>query len=58
MRVPAALPLDERPNERITPGLWTETHRATVRHKHFLRRPPQQTTRGILDLLVRVSDRT
>ena len=57
MRIPTALPLDERPDKRATPGLWTETHRATIRRHHFLPWTPWQTTRGILNFLVCVPDR-
>lgn len=58
MRIPASLPLDERSDERIARGPWTETHGTTICHHHVLRRAPQQTAWGIPDFLVCVPDRT
>jgi hypothetical protein len=57
MRIPAALPLDERPSGWLAFDLWAETLRAAIRHHRFLHRAPQQTTWGILDVLVRMPDR-
>ena len=56
VRIPAALPLDERPR-RVTSGARTETHRTPIRHHYFICSPPEQAAWGILNLLVRLSDR-